>query len=388
MTESPFSIQIDRIRARLRVAIASHRVGQFLATTLAWRPKSTTLRQLGAGGALSVRILQHPRSANGRLHKGAIILNHVDEAVRLFPPLRDLFFLIERHGWYGINKSRIADIKFVEDGSMLEVSQRLFPRAIMLELSGADFVDESVFRPLSMRADYHVIQISCWSRRKRIELLLQAAAKLPHLSFVHLGHFEQVETSEAITYRKECLAWADRWCPNVAFPFRHAGSNADIPTRKEEINVWLNRAQLGVLTSAAEGVNRFKTECLASDRPFLVPSDAVHPTRKHINPLTGSFFNPTADALADAITSALATREQFQPRKYLLENSGHGNSLPKLKNALRELCRRNEQAYDFDNIDWDGRNDNLLWGLPAIDCIRGVMEQFSAVDPSASPRPR
>ena len=37
-----------------------------------------------------------------------------------------------------------------------------------------------------------------------------------------------------------------------------------------EINDWINRARVGVLTTGSEGINRFKMECIAADRPIVV----------------------------------------------------------------------------------------------------------------------
>lgn len=320
--------------------------------------------------AMSVAVLKEPLIEGGRICKGALILNFVDEVVTLLPDLPRFYFLVERKGWHGFNTSHYADIKLIEDLATLELTRRHLPDKIMLEVANGEFVDETVFRPLHRKPKYDVIQIACWSPRKRIELMIEAAARIPEISFVHLGHFENRGSADELKYRDACLAQAARLGANISFPFGHCDRNEDLPTGKEEMNAWLNEARIGILTATKEGLNRFKMECLAADRPMLVARDAGGPTQKHLTAQTGLLFDPNPAALAETITRALGTLDQFSPREYLLQHTGRTNCLAKLKHAFRDLCAKTGEPYRFDDIDWDGRNDRMLWGEAAFQSLR------------------
>ena len=325
---------------------------------------------------VSAAVLEPPVLHDGKWEKGALIINHVDPVLDLFPELKQCFFVIERHGWYGPNEGTKADIKLVEDLSTWEASRRASPAAVLLDIGPADFVDHAAFRPLGRRAEYDVIQISCWSARKRIELFIDAAARLQHLKFVHLGHFENNGTVEEYAYMEQCLERAERIAKNISFPLRGITKNEDLPTETAKINEWINLSRIGVLTAMSEGINRFKMECLAADRPVLVANDVAVPTRKHIDRETGALFEPTADALAESIVSMLERRDELHPRRYVLANTGKTNSLSKLKSALREICDATNGWYHFDGIDWDGRNQSLLWGDHALRLLGDLVRDF------------
>lgn len=314
---------------------------------------------------LSAAVLQLPLASEDGIEKGALILNYVDEIMAQFPALRRKFFVIERRGWRGPNRSAEAEIKLVEDIATLPETRARFPNALLLPFGPADFVDHDAFRPVACVPDFDVIQISCWSPRKRVELLIQAAARLPELSFVHLGHFEHGGTEAERAYRAHCLRIARRSAPNVNFPYLDSDSNRGLPKDKAEINQWINRARIGVLTAAPEGINRFKMECLSAGRPILVAADAGSVTQKHVNPLTGRLFSPTPERLAAEILAVRFALEQFSPRAYVLANTGKDVAIAALKEALRQLCERGGGRYHFDRIVWDGRNESLVWGQAA-----------------------
>lgn len=326
--------------------------------------------------SVSAGVLRRPVVRDGKLARGLLFLNEIDAIVKRLPELPRLFILIERRGWHGINRAEHADIKLVEDSSTVEFTRKLFPDTPLLELSNADFVDQEVFRPLGLTPEFDVIQIACWSARKRIELFIQAAALLPEVSFVHFGHFEDGGTPEELAYRDACVRRAKASGANITFPFTTNETDRGLPSTKEEINAWINRARLGVLTTSLEGHNRFKMECIAADRPVLVPSDTTTPTKKHVTPETGLFYQPTAAALAEAIRAALANPGQFRPREYLLAHAGRARAVQQLKAAVRDVCERKGEVDRFDDIDWDGRNERYVWAEKAIALLTEIVEEF------------
>lgn len=325
---------------------------------------------------ISVAALCTPEIAQEGLSKGVLVLNQVDPVLERYPSLKDLFYIVERHGWFGPNEATLADITLLEDQSVADIVRKSASSSIHLEIGPADFVDQDEFFPISGHIQYDVVQISCWSRRKRIELYIRAAAELPDVSFLHLGHFENNGSVDEIEYRGECLELARSIAPNVFFPFAHCDSNDGFPNSKSQVNLWINKARLGVLTTMSEGINRFKMECLSADRPCLVANDVAWTTRKHINSMTGRLFSPNVGSLVEAIDGSLARSDQFEPRKYVLAQTGKRNSLPKLRSALMELCTRDKSTFRYGDLEWDGRNESLLWGKDAISEINNLVDRY------------
>ena len=327
---------------------------------------------------VSVALLSKPRYDGGRLRRGVIILNQVDHVVGLFPSLPRLFIIVERRGWNGINRSYIADVKLIEDLSTLDETRLHFPKAVLLPYGPADFVDTDVFRPLNDVPEYDGIQIACWSRRKRIELLIMAASLLPGRQFVHLGHFENNGSIEELTYRESCVSLAARIAPNLHFRYANARGNSELPTDKNVINAWINRAKIGILTTQSEGINRFKMECMSANRPMLLPDDVGSTTSKHLTAKTGIMYRPTPADLALAIEQALHHGESFTPREHLASTTGKRLALNALKVAVHTISIRDGFPYMYDDIDWDGRNESLFWGDEGVQLLRDLVAQFPA----------
>lgn len=324
---------------------------------------------------LCAHVLMEPghSESSGPARKGVVILNHVDPAVEIFPWLKSAFILVEVRGWHGMNEGRQADIKLVEDFSTLEETRAAFPEATAVDAGFGDFVDTDAFRPLPAEPDFDVIQIASWTRRKRLELFVETAARLPHLKFVHFGHYEESCSAAETDYYQECADRANRLGANITFPFTPADWLRNVaPTSKEDINRWINRAKIGLLTTSSEGHNRFKMECFAANRPVVGCNDTCAPTWKHFTPATGRLVAPNPAELARAVQSVLDQRGLFSPRDYVLQTTGRRRSVELLKQALAVYCQRTREPYRFDDIDWDGRNASLAWGYDAI----GLLQRY------------
>lgn len=310
---------------------------------------------------VSVALLKEPEKDR----KGALILSMVDEVVPLFPNLRDLFYVIEWRGWKGMNYSQQGDIKLVEDGSTFEKTKRIFPRTISLDLAIGDFVDTEKFIPLTIEKKYDAIQIASWADFKRHDLFLEACALLPQYKFIKFGHFPNCSNEER-SLKKKIIKKSYLLGAPIEYPYANLENNQDLPSSPEEINRHINSAKMGVLTSANEGMNRFKMECLSANIPFLVSSDSIYPIKKHINAFTGVIYDPSPKGLATAIKETLSKLDSFSPREYILANTGKRNSIRKLEGALNQLARRDRWNPYFTNLDFDGRNQSLFWGENAI----------------------
>jgi len=306
----------------------------------------------------SMKILKEPIGKE----KGAIILSQVDKVLEKMPFVKDKFYIIERRAWRGMNESKYADIKLVEDLSFWDETVKTFPDCICLDIGPADFVDTDKFKPIKIKKEYAGIQISQWAEFKRSELMIKAAALIPKRKFLKLGHFMEGGLEYEKVYRDSLIKLSKDIGANIDFPLSNAKSNKDFPQSKEETNKEINKAYLGILTTKIEGINRFKMECLTANIPVLVSKDACYPTKKHINKMTGAFFEPTPEGLASTIENVLKNIDKYRPRDYLLQNTGKKKSLAKLKKALKTLCLRDGVADRFQDIDWDGRNQSLIWG--------------------------
>jgi hypothetical protein len=316
---------------------------------------------------ISVGVLEDPIFEGKKVHKGALVASCPDDLCKQVPKVKNYYYLIERKGWEGINDSEHADIKLVEDIRTLEETQRRFPDAILLDLAGGDFVDVDCFRPIGIEKEYDGIQISAWQRFKRPRLIVQAGALIPHRRFVQFGHFfNDGKNLEEIALKEQIIGMTKDLGANVDHPYGNLKTNEGLPNNPDVINYWINRSRVGILSTKVEGVNRFKMECMSADIPMLVAGDVSYSTLKHMNEQTGLIFEPTPEGLAKAVEDVLSCPERFSPRDYVLANTGSKNSLRKLREALREVSAKENQAYHFDGIIYDGRNQSLIWEENAI----------------------
>lgn len=332
--------------------------------------------------SFSLTIAARPRRNGERVEKGVLILNKCDEAAGAIPGLKDYFYLVERRGWFGPSEERSADVKLVDDPTVVESMKKEFPRAIVLPFASGDFVDTDKFHPLGIPKRYAGIQISAWRKFKRHDLFVRAAALLPGRKFMEFGHYwnepGRRPWGEEWVLKKKTIRLAGKLGADVEFPFAEARRNSDFPNDAATMNRMLNAAAMGILTAGPEGINRFKMECLAADVPMLVAEDAGPATTRHINEKTGILFEPTPEKLAEAIRYAEGHLADFSPRAYVLEHTGIKNALPVLKNALRELARRDGFSRDYEEVYWDGRNENFLWAKGgAIAKVREAIKSAS-----------
>lgn len=326
---------------------------------------------------LSLALLKEPLIENGKINKGAIIMSDVDSTLVKFPTIKDYFYIIERRGWEGINMSKYADIKLVEDLSVWKETTKKFPEAILLDIAGADFVDTDKFKPLNIEKEYTGIQISTWQKFKRPELFFYGIKLLPDKKFLKFGHLIY-GNEEELNYKNKFIHLSRKDSLNVDLPYADLRDNKGLPNDSEEINLLINKSKMGILTSKIEGINRFKLECLSANIPVLVPNDVNTPLKKHINDKTGLFYDPTPEGLAEAINIVEENYSSFSPREYVLRNTGSKNSMVKLKKALESLAKRDGSKNIYQAIYWDGRNQSLIWEDRAENFIRDILNTIKS----------
>lgn len=316
----------------------------------------------------------------GKWIKGAIILNAVDDFCSIYPDVLDYFIIIERRGWHGPNTSKKAHIKLVEDLSCWDETRESSSEAILLDIGPADFVDTDAFKPLGIEKDYIGLQISNWEAFKRHELFVQGVALFASNSpnkvkFVKYGHGSTYSQKQQNALKRKVESLAQKIEAPIEFLYPGKISNEILDYSSFGMNQMINRCNMGILTTRAEGINRFKMECLSANIPVLIPADVSFPTRKHINEKTGVFFEPTPQGLSDAIRYVESHYDQFKPREYVLEHTGIHRSVAKLTQALHECSSKLGENGRFDDIAWDGRNISQLWGEKMFNEVSRVIEE-------------
>jgi len=326
---------------------------------------------------ISLGLLRAPVIKKERINKGAIILSDVDLVVERFPKLRKYFYILERRGWEGINPGKNADIKLVEDTSVWDEIKLKFPDAILLPLAGADFVNTDKFKPINLKKDYDGIQIAAWQKFKRSEIFFNMAKILANKKFVKFGHmFYDGKDKEELEYKKKFVSFCKENCLNIDLPYGELETNDGLPNNPEIINEWINKSKFGIITSKVEGINRFKLECLSAGIPVLIPNDANTPLKKHINKKTGVFYEPTPEGLARGIEEIEKNYSSFSPREYVLKNTGMKNSMKQVKNTLKQLSLSEGGEDIYSEIEWDGRNQSLIWEAKALKIIEDLINKF------------
>lgn len=326
---------------------------------------------------LSLALLKEPEIINDKINKGALIMSDVDITLDKFPALKNYFYIIERRGWSGLTLSEKTDIKLVEDLSFWEETKKKFPKSLLLDIAGADFVDTNNFRPLNITKEYTGIQISAWQKFKRAEIFLEAARLLPERKFLKFGHlFYSGNDPEELNYKNHLISFINKNCKNIDTPYGELQSNKGLPNSPTEINLLINKAKIGIITSKIEGINRFKLECLSANIPVLVPNDANIPLKKHVNDKTGVLYEPTPVGLAEAIKFVENNYDKFSPREYLVKHTGGKKSIEKLKKALNFLAKKDKGKNIYNNLYWDGRNQSLLWEEKAEDFIKIILNKY------------
>jgi hypothetical protein len=97
-----------------------------------------------------------------------------------------------------------------------------------------------------------------------------------------------------------------------------------------------------------------------------MPADACASLLKHVNEKTAAIYQPDPHSLAKAIKKTLQNLKSFDPRTYILQNTGIKNSLEKLTIALNCCAVEEEMLPRFNDIYFNGRNEDFVWAAKSI----------------------
>jgi glycosyltransferase involved in cell wall biosynthesis len=346
-------------------------------------------------------ILRLPAWTSNGLRRGVLVSNHIGVLRRKVRNVADSFWIIERVGWCRPSRSRGAHVTLVDDipaqmrwdrvSSMGRIARDLASwlmtsaAPVRLPISNADFVDTEAFAPDGRPKTHDVIMVARWDSFKRHDLLLDAfgilGARRSGVRGVLVGHGDRSSTLtrlRAWSYHRRIVARIRNEQLPIDLPFAEGMVTSDVHLTKATMASLINGARMGVILSKAEGVNRFKMECMACDVPVIICADACWTLRKHVTPQTGMVVPRRADALADAI---LAIRDgmAFTPRAHVLASSGCVNSMRMLQQSIDELDMAAGHAPAAISA-YDGRNNTLIWAGFA-DQVREAVSQSIALRP-------
>ena len=256
---------------------------------------------------------------------------------------------------------------------------------VRLPTSNADFVDTDAFAPDGRSKQYDVIMVARWDSFKHHDLLLDAfgilAARHSDVRGVLVGHAALEETtagSRSRAYHARIVARIrDERLP-IDLPVSNGMVTSGDDCTKATMAALINEARMGVILSKAEGVNRFKMECMSCNVPVIICADAGWTLRKHVTPQTGMVVPRRANALADAI---LAIRDgmAFAPRAHVLATSDCVNSMRVLQESIDELdAAAGHRPAAVSS--YDGRNNTLIWSGFA-DQVREAVAHVIALRP-------
>lgn len=327
-------------------------------------------------------ILREPLRTSAGVRRGVVVCNEVRHFLREVPGLRERFWLVERWGWRGANRTMGAHVMLVDDipaqnrwnlvfGGIRRL-RRLTPWPIVdtppifLPVSNADFIDTDAFAPDGRPKTHDVLMVARWDPFKAHDLLLDAIALLVGRKIgirgMILGHLAATTPKElraSLAYHARIVGRIrDEQLP-IDLPLSDGIALDPADFAKSSMAARINAARVGVILSRIEGLNRFKMECLACDVPVIICSDACWPLRRHVEPETGVQVRRRADALAETILAA-RERHAFRPRERILAVSGCDRSMRALQETIDRLDAR--EGHPPSPIGrYDGRNSTLVW---------------------------
>lgn len=322
------------------------------------------------------KILLEPFLKDNKIHKGAVILTESELFEKNIPSLRKYFYVAEWRGWEGMNDQKNSDIKLVEDYSTWEKTKQNFPSALLLNIGPADFVDTNIFCPLNQKKNYCGIQISRWDKFKRQKLYVEGTSLFKNKKFILFGHFAEGGSVKEVELKNKIINLIKKNHSSIYMPYKDLISNIGLPFESKEINEYINKAKMGIITTKMEGINRFTLECLSADIPMLVPNDTGYPPKKHINSLTGILYEPTPSGLKLGIEYVLNNYSKFSPREYVLGNTGKSKSSKILLDSLNYLAQKDGFSPYFNNLSWDGRNQSMDWGKKMEEKLNNSIKQL------------
>jgi glycosyltransferase involved in cell wall biosynthesis len=270
--------------------------------------------------------------------------------------IQSRYTLILEPGWYShpepywalfsCHEGRAVCEAYTEE-LVLKIRSTKLP-LLPVPIGSQDWVDTDLFRPLpSVPKEFDAAMVANYDLYKRHSVLFRAMRKLRPLRIrVALVAFENKRTRTE--FEAEIRRFGVEDDCTIFEGLDAAG-----------VNEVLNRSKVNLLLSKAEGGNRAVMESLAANVPCIVYKHMYGGVRRSdINPMTG--FLADDDELPDVLLEAIRKHDKFEPRAWVLQNTGYGNATAKLNAALRQEAMRTGEKWTKDIMALPRRRESQL----------------------------
>lgn len=271
--------------------------------------------------------------------KGLIYLQYTDSVQDLFvnfdvvrlAELYDFIYEPSTWGYYEVEflmlmHSEINVLIQAQDEKDLKIVKRYPDNMQAVALGASDWVDSETFSVLGgEKKRYDLVMVASWLPLKRHQLLFAHIAKIlpqmPDFKIALIGYSWGGYDSAHIlglakTYGIE----------------KHIEIFERIPP--EQVNEILVASKAGVMLSKREGANKALSEKLFSGTPVILSAENRGVKRALINAATGIVSEDKY--LWKSILSVVENCDKYNPRQWMLGNSGYLNSMKVIKATLND----------------------------------------------------
>lgn len=302
--------------------------------------------------------------------KGVILLKYArtfDAVVAMFDMarLRDRYLFVLEPCWAGYcDPSLLMFIAaghptfilcFTEEDHAF-ISSIGYP-LIPVRLGPADWTDADRFNPVVVPAKfYDLVMVASWAVGKRHKQLFRALAEI---------------TTQQIRVLLIGFPWYGRNAEDIKREAAIVGPNVQIDildsVPQGELAGYLSQCKIFVFLSRKEGDNKSLVEALFVGLPAIVYARTIGGARNRINEHTGILAED--DELKEKILYMLDHYHEFNPRVWVLANTGSANAIRILNEAIRSTVLASGGCYTEGLVE-KTNSPNLTYKDP------GVRERF------------
>lgn len=240
---------------------------------------------------------------------------------------QNAFFLL----FHGLDTEVVIECPYFKDYDFIKKLNRNFHAS---HLGFGDWVDDENFTTKNNRKKiFDIVMVGNWSKVKRHEVLFRAVSLMrfkPKIALIGYPAFDRTKEDvwkEAIKHKVNDLC--------VFFE--------NIPPR--EVAEVLSKSKINVLLSIGEGANRGIYEGMFCGNVVVVYRFNKGVNLSNINDKTG--YLATDEELPDVLETAIRNYENFDTRKWALENTGYRVATKILNTHLKKIAL--DRGYEWNH---------------------------------------
>lgn len=275
--------------------------------------------------------------------EGILALSAVFDLVQL----ASRYMFVLEPSWWGYQEARFflylgSDMQVLiqaQRGPDFEFIESVRTNLVPIRVGAGEWVDPAIFHPREQgrEATYDVVMIAAWDPYKRHEVFFRAAARL--------------KRERNLSLRIALIGYSIGWTrAHVEGLLRRYGLEDDCTIYEmiphDEVARIVADSKVSLLLSRREGANRAIYESMFCNTPIIVYRHNRGSNLDHVNEHTGLLADD--DELASSIVHVLDHAEEFDPRKWALENVGYLNATKKVNDALREMALKQGSLWTRD----------------------------------------